>query len=308
MTQSGTASLATLTLALAGSAVAVAFPLPASGAPPPCDRAYCVEDEITIPGEPTEPTPQNEPRPVSYAPGGGVARCTWVSDPGRLPGGDGGPGAFPDVGPRPADDAYLIFERCDGELTGRVQWATPADPAPAGPAGPTPAAPTPEQLAATIRVRLEGDLPDPVVATSPPAGDSAVVNHPTFLAIDNWTGTITDQECAGPLCVTVTATPTLTWTPGEPGTATLTCTGAGTTYNPTGAPPQAQAAQPGACAHAYQSRTGVAGRPNAWPGTAIVTWDLTWTSTTSAGGPLPPITRSAPLPRAVDEVQAVVVH
>ena len=132
----------------------------------------------------------------------------------------------------------------------------------------------PEQLAETIRVRLEGDLPQPVAATSPPADEPAIVNHPAFLAIDNWTGTITDQECAGTLCVTVTATPTLTWTPGEPGAATLTCAGGGTTYDPTGAPPQDQAAQPGACAHAYQTRTGVAGRPDTWPGAATVTWTL----------------------------------
>ncbi len=310
MTHAGTAPLTALTLALAGSAIAVALPLPASAAPPPCDRAYCVEDEITIPGDPAEPTPRNEPRPVNDAPApdGGAPRCTWVSDPGRLPGGDGGPGAFPDVGARPTDDAYLIFERCDGELTGSVQWATPADPAPGSPAGPAPAAPTPEQLAATIRVRLEGDLPDPVVATSPPAGEPAVVNHPTFLAIDNWTGVVTDRECAFLLCVTVTATPQLAWSPGEPDAPTLSCAGSGTTFDPAGGSPQSQAARPRACAYAYQARTGAAGRPNEWPGEATVTWTLTWTSTSGAGGDLPPITRSTDVPRSVDEVQAIVVR
>jgi hypothetical protein len=159
-----------------------------------------------------------------------------------------------------------------------------------------------------VRVRLEGDLPDPVVATSPGRGEPAIVKHPTFLAVDNWTGTVTDEECALFLCVAVIATPSLTWSSGEPGSPPVSCRGAGTSYDATGPPPAAQAARPGACAHAYQARTGTADRPDRWPGAATVSWDITWSSTSGAAGTLPDITKSVAVPRAVDEVQAIVVR
>lgn len=130
----------------------------------------------------------------------------------------------------------------------------------------------------------------------------------TFLAVDDWTETVTDQECAFLLCVTVTATAQLTWDPGEPGAATVVCVAGGTTYDPTGPRRADQATAPGACTHAYTQRTGAAGRPDAWPGAATVTWNLTWTSTVGPGGTLTPVTRTIDLPRAVDEVQAVVVR
>jgi hypothetical protein len=309
------AAAALVVVAVAATVVALTHPEPLAAGPPPCHHDYCTEDDLTLPGE-TAPTPatpvadDGQAAPTGDGPADRPGpRCTWVSDPGPLPGSDGAPGAFPDVGPRRAPDDYLIFEQCDGELTGRVQWASPADPVPGGgPATPAAAAPTPAQLAATIRVRLEGDLPQPIAVTSPPAGDPAVVNHPTFLAIDNWTGTVTDRECAFLLCVTVTATPQLTWSPGEPNAPTFNCAGSGTRFDPTGSSPQDQAAQPQACAHAFRARTGTTGRPDEWPGTATVTWTLIWTSTSGAGGDLPPITRSTDVPRAVDEVQAIVVR
>jgi hypothetical protein len=210
------------------------------------------------------------------------------------------------VGPRPSDDAYLIFEVCDGDLTGRIRWASPAEPPPDD--GPPAPEVTPAQLAATIRVRLEGSLPQPVIATSPPPGEAAVVNHPTFLAVENWSGPVTDQECALLLCVTVTATSALEWNPGEPASSTVICAGGGTRFNPAQGSPQAQAAAPSACAHSYRARTAAADRPAEWQGIATVRWALTWTSTSGAGDILPPIVRSVDVPRAVEEVQAVVVH
>ncbi len=50
----------------------------------------------------------------------------------------------------------------------------------------------------------------------------------------------------------------------------------------------------------------MAGRPEAWPGTVTVTWDLTWAGG-GRTGTLPSVTKSAPAPRSVAEVQAVVV-
>jgi hypothetical protein len=270
---------------------------PVHAAPPPCHRDYCVDDEITLPGE----------GPSGPAPGGGGAtpvrtapRCIWVKDPGPITGGDG-TGSIPDIGPRRSNDDYLLFEVCDGEATGRMRWASPAVPTTA-----TPPVATPDQLAATVRVRLEGNLPAPTITTSPRLGEAAVVDHPTFLAVDNWAGTISDRECELVLCATVTAVPTLTWSPGEPDADTLTCSGPGTRFDPSGPTPQLQAAADGACAHAYRQRTRVPGRPDFWPGVATVTWALTWTSTSGTAGDLPAIVRTTDVPRAIDEVQGIV--
>jgi hypothetical protein len=307
--------LTALATAVAFAAAALlSFADPASGVPRACTDAvtdYCVEDEVVYPGasdpEPAPGASPAAPEPARESTGGPAPRCTWETDPGLLASGDGGPGAFPNIRDRPSDDAYLVFEWCNGEMSGSVDWVTPTEPGPA-PAGAPPAPPSPSALAAIIRVRLEGNLPEPVAATSPAAGEAAIVNHPSFLAIDNWTGTVTDDECALLLCVTVTATPTLTWSPGEPGAPTITCAGGGTRFDPHGAPSQDQAAAPGACAHAYQSRTGTNGRPDQWPGAATVTWDLTWTSTTGASGSLDPVVRTVDVSRSVDEVQAIVVR
>jgi hypothetical protein len=105
--------------------------------------------------------------------------------------------------------------------------------------------------------------------------------------------------------VTVTATPQLTFDPGEQGSSPVPCQGAGSRYDPdSDLDPYEQAK--GACAYAYTKRTGTAGRPNAWPGQAIVTWTLNWTSTSGRGGPLPSVTLTADVPKSVVEIQALV--
>jgi hypothetical protein len=45
----------------------------------------------------------------------------------------------------------------------------------------------------------------------------------------------------------------------------------------------------------------------AWPAEVSVTWTITWSSTASNGGSLPSVTRTASVPRGVDEVQSVIV-
>lgn len=299
---------ASLLIALVFGLVLVALAETSAGAQPvECERTYCIEDEVTLPGSrPAEPDGSTA-EPVSAggtAPDATPPRCGWTIDPDEMTNADGSPGFFPDVGPPPSEDAYLELGHCDGRLTGAARWVDPGAPQPAaGP--PAPTGPTTVELAEAIRVRLEGDLPQPVVSTSPPLGEPAVVNHPTFLAVDNWTGTITDSECNGPLCVTVTATPTLTWTSGEPDVAPLTCVGAGTTYDPAGSSPHTQATQRGACAHSYTARTGIEGRPDQWRSVATITWSLTWSSTTADDGVLPEFATSVAVPRSVDEVQAL---
>jgi hypothetical protein len=105
----------------------------------------------------------------------------------------------------------------------------------------------------------------------------------------------------------VTVTPALSYRPGEPGAAALACAGNGSRYDPNGPDIHVQAAVPGACAYPYSQRTGVPGRPVAWPAEVSVTWTITWSSTAGNGGPLPSVTRTASVPRGVDEVQSVIV-
>jgi hypothetical protein len=51
----------------------------------------------------------------------------------------------------------------------------------------------------------------------------------------------------------------------------------------------------------------VAGRPAAWPGQVTITWTVTWESGADRGT-LPDVVKTAPVPRPVGEVQAVVTE
>jgi hypothetical protein len=108
------------------------------------------------------------------------------------------------------------------------------------------------------------------------------------------------------LCVTVAATPSMQFSPGEPDAPVMECAGPGVPFDPDG-DPFVQAAAPEACAYPYRLRTGVDGRPAVWPGAVTVVWELVWSSTSGAGGSLPAIEKPASVPRAVGEVQTVVV-
>lgn len=228
--------------------------------------------------------------------GGGGARCT-----SRPLGGDTGDGIGLDLpndpGPRPAPDSVLLFVECEGEA-GRVVWWTPGDPESTTPAG----------LAEQVFARLEGSLPAPLVVSSPGPGVAAIVGYPSFVAVGNWTGPVTDSECdpADPsFCVSVVARPALTWVPGEPDAEPVACAGSGTRYDPAAGRLADQAEADGACAHVFRRRTGVDGRPGEWPGVVTVRWTLTYTSRLG-DGVLPDVVKSAPVPRAVDEAQTVV--
>jgi hypothetical protein len=205
----------------------------------------------------------------------------------------------------PSPDAQLYIQECDGVLTGLAIWVQPGQPPP----GPDQTV-SPLQLAQQVRVRLEGNLPRPSVTSSPAPGIAALIGFPSFVWVDNWRDRVNDSQCdpiAGLLCVTVVAVPRLEWAPGEPGAPIVACAGPGTRFEPEGAPPDDQAAAPGACAYAYRTRTGIAGRPDAWPGEVSVRWQLQWTTNGGGGGgPLPDVVKTAAVPRAVDEVQTLV--
>jgi hypothetical protein len=167
--------------------------------------------------------------------------------------------------------------------------------------------PTPEQVAIDIWARVRARLLDPSLVTSPATGRTAVVSVPTFVEVENWQGEISERDCVLGVCVTLTATPTLTFDPGEPGSSTVECAPPGTRYDPDGPPAAAQATVPGACAHAYRHRTGVHSRPDAWPGVVTVEWAVSWESG-GASGSFDPVVLSADLPRRVDEITALVTE
>jgi len=247
---------------------------------------YCVEWDV--------PTPGN---PGGGGGGGGPPTdevvCYWVTIPDDL---SQDPTIWLDFGLTPPPEGVTVvwqsWECSDGSATFNFRWIIPA---------------TPANLAASVRGRLLGVLPQPSVDSSPPVGTAAIVGVPVFVDVTNWTGVLTEAECAGGMCVTVTATPSLTFVPGETGSSSVACAGSGSRYDSDGDSSEAQASADGACAYKYRLRTGVEGRPSAWPGSVSVTWTISWTASTGASGSLPAVTRATALPRAVEEVQAVVV-
>jgi hypothetical protein len=103
----------------------------------------------------------------------------------------------------------------------------------------------------------------------------------------------------------VTATPQLAFYPGETGASPVSCEGAGDRYDPKrDLFEQAK----GACAYTYTKRTGIPGRPKAWPGQAVVTWNITWAATNGDGGALPTVRKTAAAPKSVVEIQAVLTN
>lgn len=247
---------------------------------------YCVDWDVPTPGG-----------PPSGGGGGGSGDqivCTWVTIPD--PSADD-PSVYFDfnLSPPPPDvtTVWQALECSDGLPATQLRWVIPL---------------TPGDIAGNIRGEIVGLLPQPTINSSPPVGTASIVDVPVFVEVTNWTGNVVDSACAGGMCVTVTATPSLTFAPGEPGSGTVSCAGSGTRYDPDGPSMEEQASADGACTHAYRLRTGVEGRPGAWAGSVSVTWTISWTSSTGASGTLPAVTRTTQVPRAVREVQAVVVR
>lgn len=247
---------------------------------------YCIDWDVPTPGG-----------PPSGGGGGGSTDevvCYWVTIPDDLA---EDPTIWFDFNLTPPPEGVTVvwqsWECSDGSATFAFRWIIPA---------------TPANLAAIARGQLLGTMPQPSVSSSPPVGTASIIEVPVFVEVTNWTGVVTDSECAGGLCVTVTATPALTFSPGETGSSPIACAGSGTRYDPDGGSAESQASADGACAYAYRYRTAVDGRPAVWPGSVSVTWTLAWTASTGASGALPAVTRSTLLPRAVREVQTVVVR
>jgi hypothetical protein len=146
------------------------------------------------------------------------------------------------------------------------------------------------------RRRLDLPLPDP--GLNPPG--EQLVGVATWLWVDGpWTPASATAQVAG-VSATVTATPvSVVWSPGD-GT-TVTCDGPGTPYDPTRSP----ADQRSSCTHAY-GRSSAALPGGAYALTATVTYEVTWSSSTGAGGSLGSLTRATTVPVVVEEAQALI--
>lgn len=218
-------------------------------------------------------------------------QCWWqtIGDPSW------DPTIYLDYGiPPPPPGVEVIWQAytcLSGPAPDRIRWVMRA---------------TPQNLAVDAFGRIAGRLPAPVASSDPPPGTPAVVNVPVFVRMDNWTGTTADSSCAGALCVTVSATPLLSYLPGEPGAAEVQCAGGGSRYDPNAGDPQQQAARPGACAFSYTRRTGTPDRPAAWPAELRVTWTITWSASDGSSGALQPVVLGTAMPRAVNELQSLV--
>ncbi len=220
----------------------------------------------------------------------GAVVCYWVNNP---PIGD--PTIYADYGlqypPPGVAIQWQYYECSDGSVQDNYRWIFAVPPT---------------DTANEILIRIERGLEPPRVESSPPLGTASILTVPVFVSVANWSGAISQSGCGGGICVTVTATPVLTFDPGEPGSTPRTCTGSGTKFNRS-IPPAQQATAQGACAHAYKLRTGAEGRPTEWPAMATVRWSIAWTSTVGQSGVLPAVVRAVPIPRSVQEVQTVVV-
>lgn len=256
--------------------------------PPAAGNDYCIGSHTQT--RPTRPTGTARPTGSSSQP----AECGWstvteaearpfVSDP-------------PPVGVAVVWQAWCIdAANPGGSFGGPYRWVVADAP------------PTPAEIAAGLYQQIEGRMPYPMVATNPPLGVPSVVEVPVFVSVTNWQPTISVSDSLTGIPVTVTATPQLLFEPGEPGSGTKACTGPGRRYEPGGGDLWEQAAASGACTHVYLQRTGADGRPDEWPGVVTVRWSITWSAADGSGGSFPYVDRTTAVPRAVEEVQTVVV-
>jgi hypothetical protein len=298
---------ARLATAVVAVAVLAAGTVPSSGpvaaAPQDCVKrdglGNCVTQlPVPIPGTPASQTPEPDRPGRGGGPTGPVSPCLWVTvaDPPAS-----SQAAYPDA---PPDAIWQVFScgGIQGENSGMgFRWLPPGG---GPPAPPTP--PPANAVAALVYARVEASMVAPALASDPAPGVASVVNTPVFVEVTNWQPEIVaGPECVLGVCITMTATPTLSFDPGD-GSPATTCDPPGSRYVP-GGPPMAEQAQ-GACAHTYLLRTGAEDRPGEWPGEVTVTWQVSWTSNVpGAGGTYDPLVFSTALPRAVDEVRTVVV-
>lgn len=152
--------------------------------------------------------------------------------------------------------------------------------------------------ALALSARQSVGIAAPPIATSPSADDRLYTQVQTWLWLDEqWWTSYSATANAGRVSATVTATPTTTaWDTGDRGGTT--CRGPGVRWQ-RGMPDDATY-----CKHTYTSSS--AGQDGGtYTLSATVTFEITWTSNTGAGGTLETIDRTASRDVEVGEIQAV---
>ena len=148
-----------------------------------------------------------------------------------------------------------------------------------------------------VEATASTSIPRPPISTSPDASRRLYVQVPTWLWLDpDWWHPYEATAVAGRVTSTVRVVPlSVTWTMGD-GT-TVACAGPGTPW-------VSGSTQVSSCLHTY--RTSSATRTSGtFPIAATVTFAVTWTGNTGAGGTLPNISRSSTVDVEVGEIQAV---
>ena len=120
---------------------------------------------------------------------------------------------------------------------------------------------------------------------------------------DQWTLVSAQAEIPG-LSVTATARPSrLVFAPGEPDSTPVSCDGPGLIVRseaefPDTTPP---------CSYEYRHASSIAG--GTFTASLSIEWDISWSSSTGAGGALPPARTTIDIAVPVREVQVIVtVH
>jgi hypothetical protein len=186
--------------------------------------------------------------------------------------------------------------------TGRwLQKVCNGSPVPVGGVFAVPARPRVDAVDVARRARRSVAIPDPVIATAPPADGKLFVRIPTWLWVDEtWWKPYSATASVGGVSATVVATPVrATWSTGDG--ERVVCDGPGVAWR-RGLPELASR-----CTHEYTRSS--AARPGGTFDLAVsVSFEVTWSSSTGAGGRLLPLTRTATRPVQVGEIQAVITR
>lgn len=217
--------------------------------------------------------------------------CTWTElSTGAVPGLAAG-------GPTPGNWWIESCPVAGGGLATTVLWITSLASAP-------PASGTSPSL---IAQQAEKSIPLPLPGLEFNPSDYSVTNLATWLWIDPamWHAYSASASAAG-ITATVTAAPvSVTWTMGD-GSSGVVCAGPGVPYDQS-IPSDQQSTY---CSYVYRRSSAgepTSGGPNSasFPVAAIVTWQVSWTSSVGVSGVLPPLYTSATAARRVEQIESI---
>jgi hypothetical protein len=189
-------------------------------------------------------------------------------------------------------DYYYVYD-CHGNPTGQTVFV------PTGSPGPVATVPPVDPAALAVQAVKQITFPTPVIHMNPDVARDQLTGLPTWMWVDpDGLGTKSATAVAGPVVVTGTLSATkVVWDMGTGDK--VTCTGAGTAYDP--AQPSAQPT----CSYTYK-RSSAAQPSSAYTVTATITWAGNYTVTGApGGGTLGPVARTSSATVRVAENQSI---